>query len=196
MQAITIPGGRDDTFARAGPAGSRFVDPLTSSSAGTYPPRLTPKDPMVAGRCREEWIGRRSGTDLTIRAIIQTHPRPTSLDREALVRCVTECLDCAATCTSCADACLAEPDVKELVRCIRLCLDCSDTCTTTGRVVTRQTEADLDVLRHSVETCAAACRASADECDRHASHHEHCRLCAESCRRCETACNVLRAAIG
>jgi hypothetical protein len=53
---------------------------------------------------------------VTLREIIQTHPRPTSLDREAIVRCVTECLDCAATCTSCADACLAEPDVKELVR--------------------------------------------------------------------------------
>jgi hypothetical protein len=64
------------------------------------------------------------------------------------------------------------------------------------RIVTRQTEADLGVLRDSVETCAAACRTSADECDRRASHHEHCRLCAESWRRWEEACNVLLAAIG
>jgi hypothetical protein len=133
---------------------------------------------------------------VTIREIIQAHPHPTSLDREAIVSCIAECLDCSATCASCADANLAEPDVNELVRCIRLCLDCSDICTTTGRIVTRQTEVDLGVLRDSVETCAAACRASAQECDRHASHHEHCRLCAETCRRCEQACNVLLAAIG
>ena len=133
---------------------------------------------------------------MTIQEIIQTHPQPSSLDREAMVRCITECLDCAATCTSCADADLAEPDVKDLVRCIRLCLDCSDICTTTGRVVTRQTEVDLGVLRSTVETCAVACRASAEECDRHAAHHEHCRLCAETCRRCEEACNALLAAIG
>jgi hypothetical protein len=52
------------------------------------------------------------------------------------------------------------------------------------------------VLRASVEACATACRVCGDECDRHASHHEHCRLCAESCRRCEEACRALLAALG
>jgi hypothetical protein len=43
-----------------------------------------------------------------------------------------------------------------------------------------------------VRSCAQACNASAAECDRHAAHHEHCRLCAEVCRRCERASqNVL-----
>jgi hypothetical protein len=133
---------------------------------------------------------------VTVADVIETHPQPTSLDHEALVRCITECLECAGTCTSCADASLAEPDVADMIRCIRLCLDCSDVCTATSRVATRQTATDLGVLRAVVEACAKACRASGDECERHASHHEHCRLCAEQCRRCEEACDALVAAIG
>ena len=133
---------------------------------------------------------------MTVREIIEGHPQPASLDREVLVRCITECTDCAEICTSCADADLAEPDVQELARCIRLCLDCSDICTTTASVATRQTATDLSVLRPVVEACLAACRVCGDECERHAPHHDHCRVCAESCRRCEDACRGLLAAMG
>ena len=41
-----------------------------------------------------------------------------------------------------------------------------------------------------------ACLACAEECDQHAEHHEHCRLCAEVCRRCKNACDDLLATIG
>ncbi len=132
---------------------------------------------------------------MSVRDVIPTHPHPTSIDREALLRCIEDCVDCAATCTACADASLAEEDVRDMVRCIRLCLDCADLCAATGRMVTRQTEPDLGVMRATVEACAAACRASGDECERHAHHHEHCRICAETCRRCERSCNELLAAM-
>jgi hypothetical protein len=36
-----------------------------------------------------------------------------------------------------------------------------------------------------------ACRLCADECERHAGRHEHCRLCAQACRTCEHACRHL-----
>ena len=133
---------------------------------------------------------------MTIREMLAAHPRPSDIDREVLVRCIEECADCTATCTSCADANLAEDDFQQMVRCIRLCLDCADACEATGRIVTRQTEADLVVLRATVSACAAACGACAEECERHAAHHEHCRICAEVCRRCEQACGALLAAIG
>jgi len=118
------------------------------------------------------------------------------VDRDALVRCIEDCLDCVASCTSCADADLAESDVREMVRCIRLCLDCVDACDATARIVTRQTAPDLRVLRGMVEACAVACRACGDECERHAAHHEHCRICAKVCRRCERTCHDLLAATG
>jgi len=133
---------------------------------------------------------------MTIREMLALHPRPTSLDREVLLRCIEACADCATTCTSSADASLAEADVQDMVRCVRLCLDCADACEATGRIVTRQTEADLELIRAAATACAVACRACAEECERHAAHHEHCRVCAETCRSCEQACNDLVAAIG
>ena len=132
---------------------------------------------------------------MTVRAMLEAHPRSSVLDRDLLLRCIEECIDCGATCTSCADADLAGSDVAEMVRCIRLCLDCADVCEATARILIRQTEPDLGVLRAEIEACVAACRASAEECDKHASHHEHCRICAEVCRRCEQACEDLLATI-
>jgi len=133
---------------------------------------------------------------VTLQAMIKSHPRPPSVDRDALLRCVEACLECAASCTSCADANLAENDVREMVRCIRLCLDCADTCDATARIVTRQTAPDLGLLRAMVDACAAACQACGDECERNAAHYDHCRICAEDCRRCRQACTDLVAAIG
>ncbi|HEX5923302.1 MAG TPA: hypothetical protein VFY45_05690, partial [Baekduia sp.] len=63
------------------------------------------------------------------------------------------CSDCAAACTSCADADLGERGLPELIRCVRLCLDCADICDATGRIVTRQTASDVDVVRAVVEAC-------------------------------------------
>jgi hypothetical protein len=39
-----------------------------------------------------------------------------------------------------------------------------------------------------LDACMTPCRVCGEECQRHASTHEHCRVYAESCRGCETAC--------
>jgi len=127
--------------------------------------------------------------------MLKTHPRPLVADSAVLARCIDECGVCAATCTVCADASLAEDDVRMLARCLRLCLDCADSCVATGRIVSRQTDRDPATQLAALEACRAACGACADECERHAQHHEHCRLCAEECRRCERACDELLAAL-
>ena len=132
---------------------------------------------------------------MRFRQIMELHPQPIGVDREALVRCIEDCLDCGTSCTACADASVAESDVQEMVHCIRLCLDCAEACAATGRIVARQTAPDLTVIRAAIEACAAACLASAEECQRHAAHHEHCRVCAEECRQCKGACDDLLAAI-
>lgn len=132
---------------------------------------------------------------MTFQDIVNLHPRPTSVDRDALLRCIEECIECAASCVACADASLGEDDLPHLVRVIRLCLDCSDMCEVTSRVVTRQTTPDLRIVRAIVEACGAVCEDCAEECERHASHHEHCRICAEVCHRCEQACDDLLASL-
>ena len=132
---------------------------------------------------------------MSVQAILESHPRPPIADAAKVASCIDECAVCAVTCTICADACLAEDDVRAMERCVRLCLDCSDACVATGRIVSRQTAPDAAIQRTALEACLTACRACAEECERHAPHHEHCRLCAEECRRCERACEELLAAL-
>lgn len=127
--------------------------------------------------------------------IIRLHPQPSGVDLDALLACLEVCADCAASCTACADASLSEPDVADMVRCIRLCNDCADSCESTTRIATRQSGVDLDLVRLQVEACSATCLKTAEECERHAAEHEHCRVCAEICRSCKTACDALIAAI-
>jgi hypothetical protein len=128
--------------------------------------------------------------------MLDTYPRDFNVDADVLARCIDACFACSQACSACADACLGEEGVADLVKCIRLNQDCADLCTATGRVVNRQTEYDAKVTRAAIEACAAACRACGDECERHASMHEHCGVCAEACRSCEEACQELLGAMG
>lgn len=130
-----------------------------------------------------------------VQEMLETHPWEGHVDRGELAKCIEACFDCATTCTSCADACLSEESVAELRKCIRLNLDCADICDTTGRVLTRQTEYDAPTSKAQLESCRQACATCAEECERHAEHHEHCRVCAEECRRCEQAYEELLAAM-
>lgn len=128
--------------------------------------------------------------------IVGTHPDVKGQTNDALIRCIEECYDCAQSCVSCADACVGESSVAELRQCIRLNLDCADLCLATGSIATRRTGSNEELIRSLLETCALACRLCADECDRHAQHHEHCRICAEVCRRCEEACEGALRTVG
>ncbi|GAA5512371.1 hypothetical protein Dcar01_01085 [Deinococcus carri] len=127
--------------------------------------------------------------------MLQTHPNPAGVfDLNALAECIDACFECEQTCTSCADACLGEGDhLMHLVHCIRLNLDCADVCGTTGRVLSRLTQPDQNVLRAQLQACVAACKACGDECQHHAQdmNMQHCAVCAEACRRCEQACQNL-----
>ena|SRR5436190_12878585 len=128
--------------------------------------------------------------------MLEAHPWPAQLDRDLLARCIDECLACLQTCTACADSDLAENDVAEMRRCIRLCLDCADVCDATLRLLSRQTDYVASTARAQMASCLELCTICASECERHAEHHEHCRICGEVCRRCEQACVAVLDAIG
>lgn len=128
--------------------------------------------------------------------MLQTHPGPAAVDEAALVECIEACYECAQSCTACADACLGEDDPKSLSRCVRLNLDCADICGATGRVVSRQTGFEPQLVRAMLRACVEACRLCGEECEQHGQHGmEHCRVCAEACRRCEQACDGILSAI-
>ena len=102
--------------------------------------------------------------------------------------CIAACIECSQACVACADACLAEDEVMLLRRCIRLDYDCADICAITARILSRLFEDDTHVVRAQLEACALSCATCGTECHLHAAHHEHCRLCADACLRCEEAC--------
>ncbi|CAN5684315.1 four-helix bundle copper-binding protein [soil metagenome] len=129
--------------------------------------------------------------------LLETYPKDLGgVDAEKLAACIEACFECAQACTACADACLSEDMVAELTKCIRTNLDCADVCGATGRVLSRHTGYDAQLTRSVLENCATACKACGDECSQHAEMHEHCRICAESCQRCEQACRELLSALG
>ncbi len=123
------------------------------------------------------------------RQMLESHPDARAVPN--LVECIEACLQCAQCCTACADACLAEEDPSKLARCINTDLDCADLCVATANILTRRTEADAEIINAQLHACVVACRVCADECDKHAKHHEHCRICGECCRMCGELCRGL-----
>jgi uncharacterized protein DUF326 len=114
---------------------------------------------------------------------------------DVLAAAVEALSDCTQACIADTAADLGEHNVTEMARCIRLCLDCADVCTATIGVTSRQADYDPRVTRPLLEACVAICKSCGDECERHARMHEHCRVCAVACRRCEQACRDLLAAM-
>ena len=131
----------------------------------------------------------------TTTAMLQTYPTPIGLDSRKLAATIDALIACAETCTACADACLGEDMVADLTTCIATNLDCADICGAAARVLSRRVGFDSTSTGEVLRACIAACRACGEECSRHASMHEHCRLCADACRACLEACEDLLAAM-
>ncbi len=125
--------------------------------------------------------------------LLRDMPRTPFLKDQTLAGCIDACFECAEVCAACGDACL---EVQNLVRCLRLTLDCADICETTGLMLCRQQQPDLELLRATVTLCRLATLRCAEECELHAADHEHCRICSDTCRRCEVACQRLLEAFG
>ena len=59
----------------------------------------------------------------------------------------------------------------------------------------RLTKPNRALMEAVLNACADACRACAEECERHAGMHAHCKVCATACRACEQACQDLLGAM-
>ena len=127
--------------------------------------------------------------------MLMSHPRKSAVEMQNVVACIAACVECADACTACADACVGEEKVKTLAKCIRVDLDCADICQTTARILTRQTETIPQLVRAQLETTLTASRLCAEECEKHAEMHQHCRVCASVCRNCEQVCRQLLASL-
>lgn len=114
--------------------------------------------------------------------------RVTTADTE---RVRTELAACAVVCQACAAACLHEDDAARLVDCATTDILCADVCEAAARVLHRDPALAADIALALLNLCVLSCQACAQECERHADHHDHCARCAAACRRCEDACKDL-----
>ena len=124
-------------------------------------------------------------------AMLKSHPRHADTQRPGLEECIVACNDCVQTCLSCADACVAENQGDPLLACIRLDLDCAAICAATAQILSRSSQPNWTVISAVLRACETACAACGSECDRHAAHMEHCRICAAACHACAAACGTL-----
>ena len=116
------------------------------------------------------------------RQLLDAYPGTLNAGAGLLAATIDALSDCAQACIADADDDLHEENLAEMVTCIRLCWDCADVCTATLGVVTRQTAYDASIAQPLLEACVAACKSCGDECEQHAHHHEHCRVCEQACR--------------
>jgi hypothetical protein len=126
-----------------------------------------------------------------VRQLLDTYPGTVNIDAGVLAAAIDALSDCTQACIADVDADLSEHNVTEMVTCIQLCLDCADVCTATIGVTSRQASHDANVVTPLLQACVAICKSCGTECERHARHHEHCRVCAQACRDCEQACREL-----
>ncbi len=125
------------------------------------------------------------------REMLDAAPGEISLDADDVATCIDACLTCLQACTACADSDLAEDDFEVMRTCIALDADCADVCATTARLLSRPLHWDHVVVHQLLKACVRTCQSCAEECEKHAEHHRHCKICAQACRACERACTVL-----
>lgn len=125
--------------------------------------------------------------------ILSTHPHPNPVGPvNTWTDAMKALADCAATCMSCADACLAEEKVAEMRRCISTDIACGAVCHTTLGILQMQTERCMDITKAQIQAALTAVKSCAAECEKHATRHAHCRLCAQACRQAEKALMALQ----
>jgi uncharacterized membrane protein len=123
------------------------------------------------------------------RDLLDASPSEIPLEAGDLAAAIDACLRAEQACVACADADLAEAEIVALRRCAALCTGCADICAVTARTLSRPGAYDLYVIHRLLQACVRACTVTADECEQHAAHHQHCALCARACRACAEACS-------
>ncbi len=96
---------------------------------------------------------------------------------------IDACLACFAACEMCATQCI-KLSSEDHLRCISLCRDCAEICA----LCVKFEERESVYSRQMMKLCADVCTACAEECEKFASHHDHCRECARACRECAEEC--------
>lgn len=124
--------------------------------------------------------------------MLQARPDPRGVDHAALAEALEALNDVALAATNCADSCLVvEPP---MVACVQVCSDAADVAAATARVLSRSGPT-VEGSRRLVDAAAMVLSECADECERHIDVHQHCRVCADACRRAQRSLSQVQAEV-
>ncbi|QHM70771.1 four-helix bundle copper-binding protein [Mixta intestinalis] len=93
---------------------------------------------------------------------------------------IKHCYRCAIACERCISAAQLSSEQEAMYDCLRLAAQCAALCRLTAQLVIDDRKAAVALY----PICAAACRACALECDKHAQLS--CSYCAQICRQSAT----------
>lgn len=123
-----------------------------------------------------------------IMEMINRHPQNIQEPRKtSLSNAIESCLNCAQVCAACSDACLGEREVERFRSVIRSTNDSNDLCSAVANILSRLNDQNPRILRSLITACIQQVQHTGIQCNEHAQHHEHCRVCSETCRACENA---------
>ena len=86
------------------------------------------------------------------------------------------CAECMTACAHCMDMCFGK---EEMAHCGRTSRDSMLINAATAQALA----ADAPTAQHFVRACIEICKVCLSDCAEHEDKHDHCRMCAESCRR-------------
>lgn len=127
----------------------------------------------------------------TISRMLAQHPRIHVGWQEQVSWALAALAKCEQVCMACADACLDEEKPETLRHCIRLNLSCAAVCHAMSQVLHHQSELTGSLVQEQLQPCITICGECATECQQHARHHAHCRICADVCLQCQESCSYL-----
>lgn len=123
-----------------------------------------------------------------IMEMFNRHPKNIEEPKKtSLTDAIESCLNCSQVCTACSDACLGEKEVEQFRSVIRSTNDSSDLCFATASILSRLNNSNPRTLRSLITACINQVQYTGMQCNEHAQHHEHCRVCSDTCRACENA---------
>lgn len=110
-----------------------------------------------------------------------THALPSAVSKLAL-----EAADCAVKGELCLSHCieLLSTGDTALGDCAKLTIEMIAICKATATMATVNSKN----LKTTAKLAAEICSACAEECKKHAEHHETCKVCMDACLSCAKAC--------
>jgi hypothetical protein len=105
---------------------------------------------------------------------------------EAMLRCIDNCVDCAAICIETTMHCLQMGGEHASPEHIRILMDCAEICQTSANFMLRNSDLHGKVCG----VCAEVCERCAEHCERF-SDDSIMQQCAEICRTCASSCREM-----